>query len=194
MAQRSDKLAHEAEQIRKELAATIEELRYRTSRAYFVDQLAGLARGVGSQIGSDLRHNLRKNPLPFTLLGAGAALLALKPQWARTGAREPAGAPGPQMTPGEPGSPLASSRKTKAEQTARPTRQTLTSAASKVSSALGDVAKTAKRHPLVSTGAALAAGAALGALLPARGARRAKARGPASPGPRAWEGVAKAGQ
>jgi hypothetical protein len=98
------------------------------------------------------------------------------------------------MTPGEPGSPLASSRKTKAEQTARPTRQTLTSAASKVSSALGDVAKTAKRHPLVSTGAALAAGAALGALLPARGARRAKARGPASPGPRAWEGVAKAGQ
>src|SRR5579885_2168442 len=130
MPPRSDKLAHEAEQIRKELAATIEELRYRTSRAYFVDQLAGLARGVGSQIGSDLRHNLRKNPLPFTLLGAGAALLALKPQWARTGAREPAGAPGPQMTPGEPGSPLASSRKTKAEQTARPTRQTLTSAAS----------------------------------------------------------------
>src|SRR5918997_3933858 len=69
-------LEREAEQTRSNISATLEELRDRMTPGQVVDQFVDYARETG---GADfmrtLGNQVRANPLPVTLIGAGIAWL-----------------------------------------------------------------------------------------------------------------------
>ncbi|HEX2138490.1 MAG TPA: DUF3618 domain-containing protein, partial [Woeseiaceae bacterium] len=71
-------LEHEAEQTRAQLSATLDELRHSMSPGQIVDQFFDYAKDSG---GADFFRNLgqqmKANPLPVTLIGAGIAWLMM---------------------------------------------------------------------------------------------------------------------
>jgi hypothetical protein len=74
----SEQLEQESEQTRIRLAETLEELRGRLSPGQVVDQLVDYAReGGGAEFVRNLGHEVRRNPLPVTLIGAGISWLMM---------------------------------------------------------------------------------------------------------------------
>lgn len=76
MTRPSEQLEREAEATRAQVADTLEELRSRISPGQVVDQLVDYARegGAGDFV-RNLGRDLRSNPLPIALIGAGIAWL-----------------------------------------------------------------------------------------------------------------------
>jgi hypothetical protein len=78
MGSESERLEREAEDLRRQLQATIEELRARMTLARAVDQAIDLVRhGPAKEFLRDLAVELRRNPLPLVLIGMGVAWLAV---------------------------------------------------------------------------------------------------------------------
>jgi hypothetical protein len=78
MSPSSEQLEQESEQTRIRLAETLEELRGRLSPGQVVDQLIDYARdGGAAEFVRNLGHEVRRNPLPVTLIGAGISWLMM---------------------------------------------------------------------------------------------------------------------
>jgi hypothetical protein len=78
MTRSSEQLEHESEQTRLRVAETLEELRGRLSPGQVVDQLVDYAReGSAAEFVRNLGHEVRRNPLPVTLIGAGIGWLMM---------------------------------------------------------------------------------------------------------------------
>src|SRR6266481_978377 len=74
----SEQLEQESERTRARLAETIEELRARLTPGQVVDQLIDYAReGGAGEFVRNFGHEVRRNPLPVTLIGAGIAWLMM---------------------------------------------------------------------------------------------------------------------
>ena len=74
----TERLEQESEQTRRELAKTLEELRARLTPGQVVDQLVDYARdGAIGEFVRNLGHEVRRNPLPVTLIGAGIGWLMM---------------------------------------------------------------------------------------------------------------------
>jgi hypothetical protein len=74
----SERLEQESEQTRLRLADTLEELRTRLSPGQVVDQLVDYATGGGAGgFVRNLGDDVRRNPLPVTLIGAGIGWLMM---------------------------------------------------------------------------------------------------------------------
>jgi ElaB/YqjD/DUF883 family membrane-anchored ribosome-binding protein len=72
----SEQLERETEEVRAQLAGTLDELRSRISPGQVMDQLVDYARdGSGGDFFRNLKHQVASNPLPVTLIGAGLAWL-----------------------------------------------------------------------------------------------------------------------
>jgi hypothetical protein len=121
-------LEREAEQTRVQLAATLDELRQSLSPGQLLDQCVEYAKQSG---GSDFLRNLgqqvRANPLPVTLVGAGIAWLALS---GRTSSRSY-------------GSSMRGSGNGSMARTARHAGSAMSDAAGSASSAVSDAASRA---------------------------------------------------
>ena len=77
MTRLSEQLEHEAEVARTNLAADLGELRQRVTPRQIVDQAVLCARDTWvSELGRNLLRDIRENPVPLLLIGAGIA-------WAR---------------------------------------------------------------------------------------------------------------
>jgi hypothetical protein len=74
MTRLSEQLEHEAEVARSNLASDLDELRHRMTPGQIVDEVTDYARDtpVAAFIGN-LMRDLRDNPLPLLLIGAGIA-------------------------------------------------------------------------------------------------------------------------
>src|SRR5207302_71755 len=74
----SERLEQESEQTRRRLADSLEELRTRLSPGQVVDQLVDYAteNGAGEFV-RNLGDDVRRNPLPVTLIGAGIGWLMM---------------------------------------------------------------------------------------------------------------------
>src|SRR5438034_9045830 len=74
----TEQLERETEQTRRQVAATLDELRARISPGQMVDQFVDYA---GDSGGAEFLRNLKRqaiaNPMPLTLVGAGLAWLML---------------------------------------------------------------------------------------------------------------------
>jgi hypothetical protein len=78
MSPSSEQLEQESEQTRIRLAETLDELRGRLSPGQVVDQLVDYARdGGAAEFVRNLGHEVRRNPLPVTLIGAGISWLIM---------------------------------------------------------------------------------------------------------------------
>lgn len=78
MGSESERLEREAEDLRRQLQGTIEELQRRLTLARAVDQVIDLARhGPAKEFFADLANAARRNPIPLALIGIGVAWLAL---------------------------------------------------------------------------------------------------------------------
>jgi hypothetical protein len=139
----SAQLEQEAEQARAEIAGTLDELRGVLTPGQVFDQVVDYARdsGVGAMM-RNLGHDMRANPLPLALVGAGIAWLMM----GKAPARE---------APADSAVDRAASEGRAGEQ-ARVTAE--------AGRGLVDLMK---EQPLVLAGLGLALGAALGASLPA---------------------------
>jgi hypothetical protein len=74
----SEQLEQESERTRARLAETLEELRARLTPGQVVDQLFDYAReGSGGEFVRNLGHEVRRHPLPVTLIGAGIGWLMI---------------------------------------------------------------------------------------------------------------------
>ena len=74
----SEQLEQESERTRARLAETLEELRARLTPGQVVDQLVDYARdGAAGEFVRNLGHEVRRNPLPITLIGAGIGWLMM---------------------------------------------------------------------------------------------------------------------
>jgi hypothetical protein len=74
MTQLSEQLEHEAEIARTNLAADLDELRHRMTPGQIVDEVADYARDTPvAEFARNLVRDLRENPLPLLLIGAGIA-------------------------------------------------------------------------------------------------------------------------
>jgi hypothetical protein len=78
MGTRSEQLERNTHQVRARLTETFEELRAGMTPGQLVDQLADYAReGPAAEFFRNLAREIRENPLPFTLIGAGVAWLII---------------------------------------------------------------------------------------------------------------------
>jgi hypothetical protein len=78
MGTQSEQLEREAHQVRVRLTKTLEELRAVMTPGQVVDQLADYAReGPAAEFFRNLAREIRENPLPLTLIGAGVAWLII---------------------------------------------------------------------------------------------------------------------
>src|SRR5215472_8329193 len=76
MTSQSEQLEHDAEDARRRLQATLEELRGRVAPAVLADQLIDYARrGPPAEFFRNLAREVRENPLPLILIGIGIAWL-----------------------------------------------------------------------------------------------------------------------
>lgn len=74
----SEQLEHESERTRAQLAETLEELRARLTPGQVVDQLVDYVReGSAGEFVRNLGDEVRRNPLPVTLIGAGIGWLMM---------------------------------------------------------------------------------------------------------------------
>jgi len=74
MTQTSEQLEHDAEVARSNLAADLDELRHRMTPGQIVDGLADYARATPvAEFARNLLRDMRENPLPLLLIGAGIA-------------------------------------------------------------------------------------------------------------------------
>jgi hypothetical protein len=158
----SAQLEQEAEQARAEIAGTLDELRGVLSPGQVFDQVVDYARDSGAgEMMRNLGHDLRANPLPLALVGAGVAWLMMGKAPRRT-------------VPADSAGDRAGSAATAAAEMAS---SAYAGAAEGLRSAGEQVRVTAeagrglvdlvKDQPLVLAGLGLALGAALGASLPA---------------------------
>jgi Protein of unknown function (DUF3618) len=78
MGTQSEQLERKAHQARARLTETLEELRAGMTPGQVVDQLAEYAReGPAAKFFRNLAREIRENPLPLTLIGAGVAWLII---------------------------------------------------------------------------------------------------------------------
>jgi len=78
MSETTSSLEREAEQTRARIADTAETLRAKMSPGQMVDEVAGMFRGGDGETALlNLKNQVRDNPLPLALVGAGLAWLAL---------------------------------------------------------------------------------------------------------------------
>ncbi|RWB50991.1 DUF3618 domain-containing protein, partial [Mesorhizobium sp.] len=71
-------LEREAEATRARVVATAESIRDKMTPGQLVDELAGLfSGGAGAEMLANLKAQVRDNPLPLTVIGAGLAWLML---------------------------------------------------------------------------------------------------------------------
>jgi hypothetical protein len=78
MGTQSEQLERKAHQARARLTETLEELRAGMTPGQVVDQLAEYAReGPGTEFFRNLVREIRGNPLPLALIGAGVAWLII---------------------------------------------------------------------------------------------------------------------
>jgi hypothetical protein len=74
MTRLSEQLEHEAEIARTNLTADLDELRHRITPGQIVDEVADYARDTPvAEFARNLVRDLRENPLPLLLIGAGIA-------------------------------------------------------------------------------------------------------------------------
>lgn len=74
MTRLSEQLEHEAEIARTNLTADLDELRHRMTPGQIVDEVADYARDTPvAEFARNLLRDLRENPLPLLLIGAGIA-------------------------------------------------------------------------------------------------------------------------
>src|SRR6478672_9497698 len=74
MTRSSEQLEREAEVARNHLAAGLDELRHRMTPGQIVDEVADYARDTPiAEFVRNLLRDLRENPLPLLLIGAGIA-------------------------------------------------------------------------------------------------------------------------
>jgi hypothetical protein len=78
MGTQSEPLEQKAHQVRARLSETLEELRAGMTPGQVVDQFARYAReGPAAEFLRDFAREIRENPLPLTLIGAGIAWLII---------------------------------------------------------------------------------------------------------------------
>ena len=78
MGTQSEQLEREVHQVRARLTEILEELRARMTPGQVVDQLAVYVRkGPAAEVFRNLAREIRENPLPLTLIGAGVAWLII---------------------------------------------------------------------------------------------------------------------
>ena len=74
MTRLSEQLEHEAETARANLTADLDELRHRITPGQIVDEAVDFARDTPvAEFARNLLRDLRENPLPLLLIGAGIA-------------------------------------------------------------------------------------------------------------------------
>lgn len=92
MSKYSEQLEHEAEATRLQVTQTLEELRSRITPGQVIDQVVDYARdGGAAEMVRNFGRQVRDNPLPLTLIGAGIAWLMLGNGHARTNGAHRAG-------------------------------------------------------------------------------------------------------
>ncbi|MER8413555.1 hypothetical protein [Mesorhizobium sp. M0618] len=183
-------LEREAEAARARVMETAESIRGKMTPGQLLDEFTGLfSGGESSAMLSNLRTQVRDNPLPVTMVGAGLAWLMFGSGTSNT-AHGPAGYPLPSAPArhdeGERGgfsgtlSDAAESLSSSAtsvgdtiSSTARAAAAGLTGSAANASSTTGDMAKASRSaqylledQPLAVAAVGLAIGAAIGAMLP----------------------------
>jgi hypothetical protein len=78
MKTQSDRLEHQARQMRAEMSVTMEELRARMTPGRVIDHLADFAReGPPAEFTRNLGREIIANPLPLTLIAIGIAWLMI---------------------------------------------------------------------------------------------------------------------
>jgi Protein of unknown function (DUF3618) len=78
MESQSERLEREAEEIRAQLAETLEELRTRMTPGRVVDQVIDYTRdSPAAEFLRNLRREVRENPMPLVLMGIGIVWLLL---------------------------------------------------------------------------------------------------------------------
>ncbi|MBZ9942151.1 hypothetical protein LB533_13665 [Mesorhizobium sp. BR1-1-13] len=187
-------LEREADIARANIVDTADSIRNKMTPGQLIDEFASLfAGGNGSQMLDNLRAQVRGNPLPLTLVGAGLAWLMLGHGASAISANNwnsepsPNRAPSGSQLPGEPGhgtgldtklseavSSMTSAAGAAASAAASGASDRLTSMTGQVSSKAGDMAARATRsaqdwlqhEPLALAAAGLALGTAIGAMLP----------------------------
>ena len=85
MTESSDQLEREIGKIRDRMTEDIEELRLRVTPGMFVEQIADYAReGPAAEFVSNLRREVRQNPLPLLLTAAGIGWLIVASSLSRS--------------------------------------------------------------------------------------------------------------
>ncbi|MER9167047.1 hypothetical protein NKI12_06615 [Mesorhizobium australicum] len=184
-------LEREAEAARARVVETAESIRGKMSPGQLLDEFTGIFSGGGSSaMLNNLRTQVRDNPLPVTMVGAGLAWLMLG-SGPSNGSRRPAGYTAPTPPSGRDeaeGGGLGSTLSGTAESlssaassvgaaitgAASGAAEGLTSNAASAGSTAGDMAAKASRsaqellndQPLAVAAVGLAIGAAIGAMLP----------------------------
>jgi hypothetical protein len=180
----TQQLELEAEQARRELAGTLDELRLRITPGAVVDQLLDYARtGSGAELVRNLKRQAVSNPLPLTLVGTGLAWLMLSGSAAGESAAEDIGKAVDDF--GAKASGVAGRVGAIAGSTVASAKDAAVSTYDAASGAYGSLAGTARAagrnaaaasrgladffidQPLVLAGLGVALGAAMGATLPA---------------------------
>ncbi|MER9741825.1 hypothetical protein [Mesorhizobium sp. M0187] len=185
-------LEREAEAARARVMETAESIRGKMTPGQLLDEFTGLfSGGESAAMLSNLRTQVRDNPLPVTMVGAGLAWLMFGSGTSNTAHRSAGyplpSAPGRHDVAGERGglggtlSDAAESLSSSAasvgdtiSSTARAAAAGLTGSAANASSTTGDMAAKASRsaqdlledQPLAVAAVGLAIGAAIGAILP----------------------------
>ena len=174
----SVQLEREAEQVRNEIARTLDELRARMTPEQLVNDAVAYARNSGAgELVRNLGHQARDNPLALCLMGAGFAWMALSNSRtaSRLGATAQRGGETAQATSGGVGD-WAVDALNKAADAARSATRRMHDTAEAARSALDAGSKSAEKarslidlctdQPLLLAGVGLAIGAAIGAILP----------------------------
>lgn len=167
----SAQLEHETEQVRNEIARTLDELRARMTPGQLINDAVAYARNSGAgELVRNLGHQARENPLALCLMGAGFAWMALSSN--RTASRSGETA---QVTGGGVGD-WAVDALNKAADAARSATRRMHDTAEAARSALDAGRKSAEKarslidlctdQPLLLAGIGLALGTAIGAILP----------------------------
>ncbi|MHB9360835.1 MULTISPECIES: DUF3618 domain-containing protein [unclassified Mesorhizobium] len=185
-------LEREAEAARARVMETAESIRGKMTPGQLLDEFTGLfSGGESAAMLSNLRTQVRDNPLPVTMVGAGLAWLMFGSGTSNTAHRSAGyplpSAPGRHDVAGERGglggtlsdaaelvSSSAASVGDTISSTARAAAAGLTGSAANASSTTGDMAAKASRsaqdlledQPLAVAAVGLAIGAAIGAMLP----------------------------